>query len=445
MTQSIVIQVGQCGNQIGCRFWDLALQEHAQYRKRGSRDDSWNSFFMQSKSGNLSDNLSESIKARAVLVDMEEGVINQLLKGPLAKLLDQKQLLTDVSGAGNNWATGHLHFGAQYRERIEECVRRAAEQCDCLQCFFLFHSMGGGTGSGVGTSILSMLQDNYPDIYRFVTAVYPSADDDVVTSPYNAVLAMNQLTEHADCVLPFENQALMDITMKFGKEGKDKADKNPYDSMNDIVGKMLLNITSSSRFEGALNVDINEITTNLVPFPKLHYLVSSQTPLVQDGSSMPLRRLDQLFTDVFLREHQMIKADPRNSMYLSCALMCRGKIELSDLRRNIDRLRPSLNFIHWNTDGWKTGLCSVAPVGQQQALVALSNNTCIRHSMQNLKDRFVKLYRRKAHIHHYTSVDGMDNEIFSQSLESLSTLIQDYTNLETGNLPSNAAPIIIAD
>ncbi|XP_033099898.1 tubulin epsilon chain-like [Anneissia japonica] len=444
MTQSIVIQVGQCGNQIGCRFWDLALQEHAQYSKLGSKDDSWKSFFRHSKSDGLSDNLSESIKARAVLVDMEEGVINQVLKGPLSKLLDQKQLLTDVSGAGNNWATGHLHFGMQYRDRLEECVRHAAEQCDCLQCFFLFHSLGGGTGSGVGTSILLLLQDNYPDIYRFVTAVYPSADDDVVTSPYNAVLAMHQLTEHADCVLPFENQALMDITTKFGNM-KEKTDQNPYDNMNDIVGKMLLNITSSSRFEGALNVDLNEIATNLVPFPRMHYLVSSQTPLSPEGSRIPIRKLDQLFTDVFLREYQMIKADPRNSLYLSCALICRGKIELSDLRRNVDRLRPSLNFIHWNTEGWKTGLCSVAPVGQQQALVALSNNTCIHHSMQNLKDRFLKLYRRKAHIHHYTSVDGMDDDQFSHSLESLSSLIQDYNSLESGSLPSVAAPIIIAN
>lgn len=44
-------------------------------------------------------------------------------------------------------------------------------------------------------------------VCRFVTAVYPSAEDDVVTSPYNSVLAMHQLTEHADCVVPIENQA----------------------------------------------------------------------------------------------------------------------------------------------------------------------------------------------------------------------------------------------
>jgi len=39
-----------------------------------------------------------------------------------------------------------------------------------------------------------------------VTAVFPSEDDDVVTSPYNSVLALQQLTEFADCVLPIENQ-----------------------------------------------------------------------------------------------------------------------------------------------------------------------------------------------------------------------------------------------
>ncbi|CAI7994429.1 Tubulin epsilon chain, partial [Geodia barretti] len=45
MTQSIVIQVGQCGNQIGCRFWDLALREHAQYSKAGAYDEPLSSFF----------------------------------------------------------------------------------------------------------------------------------------------------------------------------------------------------------------------------------------------------------------------------------------------------------------------------------------------------------------------------------------------------------------
>ena len=40
---------------------------------------------------------------QAVLVDMEEGVVNELLNGPLKDIFDHKQLITDVSGSGNNW------------------------------------------------------------------------------------------------------------------------------------------------------------------------------------------------------------------------------------------------------------------------------------------------------------------------------------------------------
>jgi len=33
--------------------------------------------------------------------------------------------------------------------------------------------------------VLNLLAEEYPDVYRFTTAVYPSNDDDVITSPYN--------------------------------------------------------------------------------------------------------------------------------------------------------------------------------------------------------------------------------------------------------------------
>ncbi|XP_012888254.1 PREDICTED: tubulin epsilon chain isoform X4 [Dipodomys ordii] len=175
MTQSVVVQVGQCGNQIGCCFWDLALREHASVNQ-------------------------------AVLIDMEEGVVNEILQGPLRDVFDSKQLITDISGSGNNWAVGHKVFGSLYQEQILEKLRKSAEHCDCLQCFFIIHSMGGGTGSGLGTFLLMMLKDEFPEVYRFVTSIYPSSEDDVITSPYNSMLAMKELNEHADCVLPIDNQ-----------------------------------------------------------------------------------------------------------------------------------------------------------------------------------------------------------------------------------------------
>ncbi len=44
-----------------------------------------------------------------------------------------------------------------------------------------------------------------------------------------------------------------------------------------------------------------------------------------------------MFTDAFSKDHQLIKADPRSNRYLACALMVRGDVEMSDIRRNIER------------------------------------------------------------------------------------------------------------
>ncbi|XP_068432788.1 tubulin epsilon chain isoform X2 [Clinocottus analis] len=358
MTQSVVVQVGQCGNQVGCRFWDLALREHAYVNKNGLYDEALGSFFRNVDSRESDGGACvvggriQHLKARAVLVDMEEGVVNEILQGPLREVFDSTQLLTDVSGSGNNWAVGHMTYGSAYREQIVDKLRKAAEHCDCLQCFFLIHSMGGGTGSGLGTRVLGLLEEEFPEVCRIVSSIYPSAEDDVVTSPYNSVLAMRELTEHSDCVLPVENQSLVDIVSRIkqmshgGKQGsairRDSAvisgqgglsgTEKPFDAMNNIVANLLLNITSSARFDGSLNMDLNEIAMNLVPFPRLHYLVPSLTPLYTLADvSVPTRRLDQMFSDAFSKDHQLIRADPKRCLYLACALMVRGNVQTEAL------------------------------------------------------------------------------------------------------------------
>lgn len=130
-------------------------------------------------------NKINSLKARAILIDMEKGVLNELLKGELGDIFDSRQLISDVSGSGNNWAHGHEVYGPKYHDVILETLRKNVELCDSLQCFFMLHSLGGGTGSGLGSYILKVLKDEYPDVYRFTTSVFPSADDDVNISPYN--------------------------------------------------------------------------------------------------------------------------------------------------------------------------------------------------------------------------------------------------------------------
>ena len=77
-------------------------------------------------------------------------------------------------GAANNWAKGHYTEGAELMDNVMEIVRKEAEQCDCLQGFQLTHSLGGGTGSGLGTLIISKIREEYPDRIMCSYSVVPS-------------------------------------------------------------------------------------------------------------------------------------------------------------------------------------------------------------------------------------------------------------------------------
>jgi tubulin epsilon len=130
-----------------------------------------------------------------------------------------------------------------------------------------------------------------------------------------SLLALNELIEHADCVLPIENEALFQMSARTS-EASSSAASNPFDAMNNIVGELLCNLTASIRFEGEMNVDLNEICSTLVPFPSLHFLVASMCPLGSTGNSPSKRHvlghfaprsaghtkeLDQMFVNCFER------------------------------------------------------------------------------------------------------------------------------------------------
>mmetsp|Transcript_26801 Transcript_26801/g.46495 ORF Transcript_26801/g.46495 Transcript_26801/m.46495 type:complete len:599 (-) Transcript_26801:63-1859(-) len=539
----ITIQVGQCGNQIGCRFWDLVLREHAHASRGAPVYDAALSSFFRNVDSRFSDAADlpvgdglRTLKARALLVDMEEGVVNSLLTGPLADVFDAQQLITDVSGSGNNWAHGHHVYGPQYKESIEEKLRRAAERCDSLQAFFLLHSLGGGTGSGLGTFLLENLEDWYPEVFRFVSCVCPSQNDDVVTSPYNTTLALRVLINSAHCVLPVSNDALVSICNQIssrdanganqasltdlpqderprrtcssagqqntssrrpphppGKSGSPQAGieargnaeapsrsrrnshsappskrmgqssqqnegtathseasnhaardvpaggaaaslggigvEKPFDRMNSLVAHLLNNLTSSMRFEGSLNLDLNEITMNLVPFPRMHFLLSSMSPLYFGKDPRLISRgFHQTFTDALAPGHQLMNVDPRGSTYLAMAFLVRGSTSISDVNHNVARIRKQLKMLPCNEDAFKIGLCSVPPKGLPYSVLSLANSCAAHHLFsQNLRV-FNRLYSKKAMVHHYTKY--VEREIFDEAFETVNTLMKDYIHLD---------------
>lgn len=107
-------------------------------------------------------------------MDLEPGTMDSLRSSAYGKIFRPDNFIYGQSGAGNNWAKGHYTEGAELVESVLDVVRKETETCDCLQGFQLTHSLGGGTGSGLGTLLISKVREEYPDRIMNTFSILPS-------------------------------------------------------------------------------------------------------------------------------------------------------------------------------------------------------------------------------------------------------------------------------
>jgi len=213
MREIVHVQAGQCGNQIGAKFWEIISDEHGIDPTGVYNGDST----LQLERIDVYYNEASGGKyvPRALLVDLEPGTMDAVRGGPYGQLFRPDNFVFGQSGAGNNWAKGHYTEGAELVDSILDVVRKEAEGCDCLQGFQLTHSLGGGTGSGMGTLLISKIREEYPDRIMNTYSVAPSPKvSDTVVEPYNATLSVHQLVENTDETYCIDNEALYDICFR---------------------------------------------------------------------------------------------------------------------------------------------------------------------------------------------------------------------------------------
>ena len=361
---------------------------------------------------------------RAVLTDLEPGTMDSIRSGTYGSLFRPDNFIFGQSGAGNNWAKGHYTEGAELVDNIMEATRKEAEACDVLQGFQITHSMGGGTGSGMGTLLVSKIKEEYPDRIISTYSVIPSPKvSDTVVEPYNATLSIHQLVENADQCYALDNEALYDICFRTLKLS------NPtYSDLNHLIANAITGTTCSLRFPGQLNCDLRKLAVNMVPFPRLHFFLVGFAPLTAFSSQgFRVLTVPELTQQAFDAKNMMCAADPRHGRYLTCAMMFRGKISSEVVDDQMFQMvnKHSSYFVEWIPNNLKASICDIPPKGLEMSSVFIGNSTAIQEAWKRVADQFTVMFRRKAFLHWYTG-EGMDEMEFTEAESNLNDLVSEY-------------------
>ncbi|CAN1245846.1 Tubulin alpha-3 chain [Linum grandiflorum] len=413
MREVISLHIGQAGIQVGNSCWELYCLEHGIQQDGtmpsdtsiGSEHDSFNTFFSETGSGKH--------VPRAIFVDLEPTVIDEVRTGSYRQLFHPEQLISGKEDAANNFARGHYTVGREIVDLCLDRVRKLADNCTGLQGFLVFNAVGGGTGSGLGSLLLERLSVDYGKKSKLGFTIFPSPQvSTAVVEPYNSVLSTHSLLEHTDVGRP------------------------TYSNLNRLISQIISSLTTSLRFDGAINVDITEFQTNLVPYPRIHFMLSSYAPVISAAKAFHEQlSVPEITTAVFEPSSMMAKCDPRHGKYMACCLMYRGDVVPKDVNAAVATIKTkrTVQFVDWCPTGFKCGINyqppTVVPGGDlakvQRAVCMISNNTAVAEVFGRIDHKFDLMYAKRAFVHWYVG-EGMEEGEFSEAREDLAALEKDY-------------------
>lgn len=441
MREVISLHIGQAGCQIGNSCWELYCQEHGiqpdgQLNPDGlNQDGSFSTFFAE-----VGDNKHVP---RTVFVDLEQSVIDEVRTGPYKELFHPEQLISGREDAANNYARGHYTVGKEIIDQTVDRIRKLADNCDGLQGFLMFHSFGGGTGSGFSSLLMERLSVEYGKKSKLQFSVYPAPQvSTVVVEPYNSVLTTHTTLEYADCSFMVDNEAIYDICKKnLGIV------RPTYTNLNRIIAQVVSSITASLRFDGSLNVDLTEFQTNLVPYPRIHFPLVTYAPIISAAkASHEQMSVSEITNACFETTNQMVKCDPRRGKYMACCLLYRGDVAPNDVTSAIAAIKTkrTIQFVDWCPTGFKVGINHQAPTAVtgsemspvKRAVCMLSNTTAIADAWTRLDHKFDLMYSKRAFVHWYVG-EGMEEGEFSEAREDLAALERDYQEVASESIACN--------
>nr|VZH93056.1 unnamed protein product [Spirometra erinaceieuropaei] len=347
-------------------------------------------------------------------------------------------LISGKEDAASNYARAYFAQAHIHLPNISERLRVLIEQCDALTCFQLIYSANGGTGSGLTAAICDELSDLYTKKFKFATSVYPSPTySEITVEPYNALLHTATTVDLCDCVVLADNEAVhRAISHNLGEES------TGFSLPNRILARLINAqfLCHRYHFMGQQRVDVTDLLTNLVPFPRVHFPIMAFAPFVRrEALDLDNFTATQLLSQVCTGKCHLSSINTSNQAYISCAVLFRGAVAPSDVVEAVKaaKVAAKTRFVDWCPTGFKVGVNRTPPISlpedsplkvNERSLAMIAGNVGIRDAWYTTRRHFDLLFNKRAFVHWFVS-EGMEEGEFIEAADVISSIIQDYEDV----------------
>ena len=403
---SVIVGVGQCGNQINYAFWQL-LEPHL---------------------GNLNICNADGMFP-AVNVDSEHKVVKRLWH-QFGNRYNRNNLISGARGCGSNWAVGY--YGNKDTDedsllsRTLSAIRKETERCSSFFGIILIHSLAGGTGSGLGSLLHQMLRDEYPMNYILSCVIAPYDSGESPLQDYNISLCLSPVHDSTDAILLFKNDEVL-LKSKVVRDSKPerKTERKTEASVpvsvvhsNQYIARCIADLilptdslsNNSIRCRG-FGFEPWQLVRCTCPMPTLKFIHPSYTPCISQN----------LLQDaVKMASHQHQDEYCTN---ITGLLVVRGSIP----NFSVDSFVEQMKFVKWNPFPVNLWTAKVNPLnsGKLTSLAAATNCSAVLPFLERTLTKARTKFNANAYVHWYTK-HGCTTDDFLQAFTNLDTVTTSY-------------------
>ncbi|KAI5125899.1 tubulin gamma [Nematocida parisii] len=433
MGNVITLQVGQCGNQIGNEFWEKVCSEHG-ISSSGevlthTTADRKDTFFYESYDGRYF--------PRGILIDLEPRVVTSITSSkPHLFSPENIWVGAESRGAGNVWSSGYQQ-GKESQDALLEIIQKEAESSNFLDGFILFHSLGGGTGSGLGSYLLEEIRDRFPKKTIQTISIFPNNSEvsESVVQPYNTILTLRRLMGSADGVIAMDNGSL---TSAIGDALKVSAPTIAH--TNKLASSVAAASTVTLRFPGSRFSDMNTLLSAASPIPGCHFLVPSYAPFIESEAST-VRKITCLDVQrrLILPKSRLVGFEESETNRVISAVNIMMGVDAGEIEKSMQRIRQreAVRFAPWTPPNIQVAIAK-SPNKSISGLL-LTNTTGFSRTLQKISAQYDVLKRRNAFLDMYRKEGDEYIEEFEPAREAVQEIIDEYRKAELSNYPEARA------
>jgi tubulin alpha len=436
----ISLHIGQAGIQLAKPLWKLLCLEH-----EISLDGGENTSSVLDRASNCKSFFVEKAENRYEPRTIFADCGNEAFLDPLP-IFNQGSFYSGSAQSDGNFAK----VRSLDVEELKNKIRLQTEQCDYLEGFLFYQSTTGGAGSGLTSSLLQSLKDEFPSRNRVVFSLFPPPtlsesfsgssffDPGRTLAPYNHLMSINSFVHNSECTFCYDNLALQKV---FRNSVNDNLIPIHFPELNEVWAYNIGSVTSILRRKSAYESDLSFFISKRVPYSTLQFLFSSSAPYRNiELSCQQTLSCAELTARLFSSDNFFYSCSlhpfVHPSMHFHFSVYYRGDVTSRDARTEYLQVirKPEFKFAAWATSSCgyyaESGLRRECfrdghfQLEQAEACATI-NNSCINGNFIQFQSQMTAMVFQRKYFHYYEQEGMEENEILG-AMETLNQVTEDY-------------------